>query len=118
MVSSGSFQIGDFMLLLRERIYTKNPNVRQFLISWVNSFDYCQKHSAHDSIYNFQVQTLCTIPDVNLVPHLPDILDGCFQILSDPTPKIRETYAFFVVAILSRFSTELLIEAKLCSVSS
>ncbi|KAL1232815.1 Protein VAC14 [Trichinella spiralis] len=51
-------------------IYAKNSFVRRYLISWV-----------HD---------LQSQPNINLLQYLPEILDGLFQILTEPTPKIRE----------------------------
>uniref|UniRef100_A0A915HNH4 Uncharacterized protein n=1 Tax=Romanomermis culicivorax TaxID=13658 RepID=A0A915HNH4_ROMCU len=37
------------------------------------------------------VQALHNVPQINLVPFLPDILDGFFHVLSDDTPRTRET---------------------------
>lgn len=34
--STHDFQLAEFMALLRERIHTKNSNVRRFLIFWVS----------------------------------------------------------------------------------
>lgn len=31
-----------------------------------------------------------TVPDINLLPYLPEVLDGFFQILADPDQRIRE----------------------------
>lgn len=31
-----------------------------------------------------------TVPDINLLPFLPEVLDGFFQILADPDQRIRE----------------------------
>ena len=44
MAESSSFNIEAFMDLLRERIYTSNPFVRQFLVSWVSIFSYIRFH--------------------------------------------------------------------------
>ena len=38
MTESCAFDMVNFMPLLRERIYTKNPFARQFLVSWVSLF--------------------------------------------------------------------------------
>uniref|UniRef100_A0A5S6QCP8 Protein VAC14 homolog n=1 Tax=Trichuris muris TaxID=70415 RepID=A0A5S6QCP8_TRIMR len=70
VVHSDQFDVSEFVRLLRERIYTKNVFIRRYLISWV-----------HD----LQAQ-----PNINLVHYLNQILDGLFQILTEPTPRIRE----------------------------
>lgn len=58
------------MPLLRERIYTKNPFTRQFLISWLT--------------------VLHSVPHLDLMSFLPDILDGLFTILEDQTQEIKK----------------------------
>lgn len=55
--------------MLRERISTKNDFARQFIISWVSVLD--------------------TVPHLDMVSVLPDILDGLFKILEDPKPEIK-----------------------------
>uniref|UniRef100_A0A914W468 Protein VAC14 homolog n=1 Tax=Plectus sambesii TaxID=2011161 RepID=A0A914W468_9BILA len=70
VMSTSSFQVAEFVVLLRERIYTKNSSVRRFLVSWLSS--------------------LSTVPEVNLLPYLAEILDGLLQILSDPSLMVRE----------------------------
>ncbi|KRZ91134.1 Protein VAC14 -like protein [Trichinella sp. T8] len=69
-IHCNKFDVFEFVCLLRERIYAKNSFVRRYLISWV-----------HD---------LQSQPNINLLQYLPEILDGLFQILTEPTPKIRE----------------------------
>lgn len=58
------------MPLLRERIYTRNTFTRQFLISWLS--------------------VLHSVPHLDLLSFLPDILDGLFTILEDPTMEIKK----------------------------
>jgi vacuole morphology and inheritance protein 14 len=58
------------MPLLRERIYTRNTFTRQFLISWLS--------------------VLHSVPHLDLLTFLPDILDGLFTILEDPTMEIKK----------------------------
>ncbi|VDP03474.1 unnamed protein product [Soboliphyme baturini] len=69
---SGKFEVGKFMALLRERIYTQNEFVKCFLIMWF-----------------LQVQTLQNNPDMKLVSYVSDILDGIFHILADPSKLTR-----------------------------
>ncbi|KRZ68337.1 Protein VAC14 -like protein [Trichinella papuae] len=69
-IHCNKFDVFEFVCLLRERIYAKNSFVRRYLIAWV-----------HD---------LQSQPNINLLQYLPEILDGLFQILTEPTPKIRE----------------------------
>lgn len=58
------------MPLLRERIYTKNPFGRQFVIAWVSVLD--------------------AVPNMDFIIFLPEILDGLFRILEDPMPEIKK----------------------------
>ena len=73
--SSGSldlptaFSLAKFIPLLKERIYVVNPFTRTFLVSWVTLLD--------------------TIPDLELVSHLPAFLGGLFKFLSDPNRDVH-----------------------------
>lgn len=64
------FDLVGFMPLLRERIYTKSSFGRQFVISWVSVLD--------------------AVPEMDFIIFLPEILDGLFKILEDPTPEIKK----------------------------
>lgn len=46
-----------------------NPFVRQFLIGWLNLLD--------------------SVPDIDLVAHLPSFLGGLFNMLADPKKEIK-----------------------------
>ncbi|KAF7995537.1 hypothetical protein HCN44_006644 [Aphidius gifuensis] len=70
VTDSGMFDLRAFMPILREQIYTKNPFGRQFLISWVSVLD--------------------AVPDMDFIIELPEILDGLYKILEDPTPEIKK----------------------------
>jgi len=70
VTESSIFDITAFMPLLRERIYTRNTFTRQFLISWLS--------------------VLHSVPHLDLITFLPDILDGLFTILEDPTLEIKK----------------------------
>ncbi|XP_013785501.1 protein VAC14 homolog isoform X1 [Limulus polyphemus] len=70
VTESSSFDLVKFIPLLRERMYTKNPFARQFIVSWVS--------------------TLNDVPDIDMVIFLPEILDGLFEILDDNTTEIRK----------------------------
>ncbi|KAK6185081.1 hypothetical protein SNE40_007399 [Patella caerulea] len=70
VTESSSFDLTAFIPLLRERIYTKNTFARQFVVSWIAVLD--------------------SVPDINMLVLLPEILDGLFQILGDSSPEIRK----------------------------
>ncbi|GLH02434.1 protein VAC14 homolog [Gryllus bimaculatus] len=70
VTESSTFDLVSFMPLLRERIYTKNTFARQFIISWVSVLD--------------------AVPDIDLILFLPEVLDGLFRILEDPTLEIKK----------------------------
>lgn len=69
VTESTSFDLVSFMPMLRERISTKNDFARQFIISWVSVLD--------------------TVPSIDMVLFLPDLLDGLFKILEDPKNEIK-----------------------------
>ncbi|RUS77339.1 hypothetical protein EGW08_014893 [Elysia chlorotica] len=70
VTESSSFDLVAFIPLLRERIYTRNPFARQFVVSWIEVLD--------------------AVPDINMLVLLPEILDGLFQILGDTSNEIRK----------------------------
>lgn len=70
VTESSSFDLVIFMPMLRERIYSKNPSARQFVVSWV-------------AILN-------SVPDIDMIIFLPEILDGLFHILADPKMEIKK----------------------------
>ncbi|XP_077293243.1 protein VAC14 homolog isoform X2 [Arctopsyche grandis] len=70
VTESASFDLCAFVPLLRERIYSRNSFARQFIISWVSVLD--------------------SVPDIDLIIFLPEILDGLFKIMDDPMPEIKK----------------------------
>nr|XP_033799245.1 protein VAC14 homolog isoform X2 [Geotrypetes seraphini] len=70
VTESNKFDLVAFVPLLRERIYSNNQYARQFIISWI--------------------LVLESVPDINLLDYLPEILDGLFQILGDNSKEIRK----------------------------
>uniref|UniRef100_A0A8C4S1M6 Protein VAC14 homolog n=1 Tax=Erpetoichthys calabaricus TaxID=27687 RepID=A0A8C4S1M6_ERPCA len=70
VTESNKFDLVAFVPLLRERIYSNNQYARQFIISWI--------------------LVLESVPDINLLEYLPEILDGLFQILGDSSKEIRK----------------------------
>ncbi|NXO77536.1 VAC14 protein, partial [Sitta europaea] len=70
VTESNQFDLVSFIPLLRERIYSNNQYARQFIISWI--------------------LVLESVPDINLLDYLPEILDGLFQILGDNSKEIRK----------------------------
>uniref|UniRef100_A0A4W3IR86 Protein VAC14 homolog n=1 Tax=Callorhinchus milii TaxID=7868 RepID=A0A4W3IR86_CALMI len=70
VTESSKFDLVVFVPLLRERIYSNNQYARQFIISWI--------------------LVLESVPDINLLEYLPEILDGLFQILGDNSKEIRK----------------------------
>ncbi|XP_026539978.1 protein VAC14 homolog [Notechis scutatus] len=70
VTESSRFDLVSFIPLLRERIYSNNQYARQFIISWI--------------------LVLESVPDINLLDYLPEVLDGLFQILGDNSKEIRK----------------------------
>ncbi|XP_064599095.1 LOW QUALITY PROTEIN: protein VAC14 homolog [Liolophura sinensis] len=83
IVTETSFDLVTFIPLLRERVYSKNPFARQFVVSWISVLD--------------------AVPDINMLILLPEILDGLFQILGDTNQEIRK----MAEAVLAEFLKEL-----------
>ncbi|KAI1285478.1 Protein VAC14 -like protein [Halotydeus destructor] len=50
-------------------MYSRNPFARQFVVSWIALLD--------------------NVPDVDMIVFLPELLDGLFTVLGDPTLEIR-----------------------------
>ncbi|KAJ3278003.1 hypothetical protein HK104_002750 [Borealophlyctis nickersoniae] len=63
------FNLPRFIPLLSERIHTLAPFTRMFLVQWISVLD--------------------SVPDLELIGHLPDFLDGLFNYLSDPNVDVR-----------------------------
>ena len=64
-----AFSLPRFIPLLAERIYTLNPFTRMFLVNWISLLD--------------------SIPDLELISHLPAFLKGLIQFLSDENDDVR-----------------------------
>lgn len=69
VTESQTFELASFIPMLRERIYTRNAFARQFIVSWVSVLD--------------------AVPDIDLIVHLPELLDGLFKMLDDANSEIR-----------------------------
>ncbi|KAF9422396.1 hypothetical protein HW555_001986 [Spodoptera exigua] len=69
VTESQTFELAAFIPMLRERIYTRNAFGRQFIVSWVSVLD--------------------AVPDIDLIVHLPELLDGLFKMLDDANAEIR-----------------------------
>ncbi|QUC18821.1 uncharacterized protein UV8b_03062 [Ustilaginoidea virens] len=64
-----AFSLTNFIPLLKERIWVINPFTRQFLVGWITLLD--------------------SIPDLELVAHLPDFLGGLLKFLGDQNTDVR-----------------------------
>merc|ERR1712137_788866 len=64
-----SFSVDSFVLLLKDRLYVGNSFARQFLLGWI--------------------QVLDSVPHIELMPSLPEFLDGIFNMVSDKNKEIR-----------------------------
>jgi len=70
VAESDNFDISAFMPLLRRRIFVANSYTRQFLIGWIAILD--------------------SVPDIEMLQHLPGFFDGLFHMLSDLNKEIRQ----------------------------
>jgi vacuole morphology and inheritance protein 14 len=78
-----AFSLERFLPLLEERINVLNPFTRTFLVAWITLLD--------------------SIPDLELVTHLPRFLRGLFKFLSDPNQDVKTA----THKILERFLNEM-----------
>lgn len=78
-----AFSLEKFIPLLQERIHVINPFTRNFLVSWLTILD--------------------TIPDLELVSHLPAFLAGLFKFLNDPNKDVHTS----TQGLLERFLGEI-----------
>lgn len=78
-----AFSLERFLPLLEERINVLNPFTRMFLVAWISLLD--------------------SIPDLELVTHLPRFLRGLFKFLSDPNQDVKTA----THKVLDRFLNEI-----------
>ncbi|GHP09250.1 hypothetical protein PPROV_000798700 [Pycnococcus provasolii] len=69
VTESPTFDVVEFIPLLRAKMGALNPYVRQFLVGWITLLD--------------------SVPDIDMVEFLPDLLDGLFGMLGDAAREIR-----------------------------
>lgn len=69
VTASPNFNIDAFIPKLRDYMRVVNPYKRQFLISWIMVLD--------------------SVPDLDMLGYLPDLLDGLMNMLSDQNREIR-----------------------------
>ncbi|XP_027198552.2 protein VAC14 homolog [Dermatophagoides pteronyssinus] len=71
VIENPCFDIPSFIGLIRERIYVLTPNARKLILSWISFLD--------------------SLPDIDLLVFIEDILDGLLEIACDPNLDIRRT---------------------------
>lgn len=71
VIENPCFNIPSFVGLIRERIYVLAPNTRKLILSWISFLD--------------------SLPDIDLLVFIEDILDGLFGIACDLNADIRRT---------------------------
>lgn len=69
VTSSGDFDLDAFIRLLKGFMSARNPHKRQFLIGWVTA--------------------LYSEPAIDMLPYIPDIMEGLMDMLSDDQKEIR-----------------------------
>eukprot|EP00978_Attheya_sp_CCMP212_P043621 scaffold287642_cov47-Attheya_sp.AAC.1 len=63
VTESDTFHVDQFLPLLQKYTRRTNPYIRQLLAGWITVLD--------------------SVPDVNMIDYLPDVLDGLFNMLSE-----------------------------------
>eukprot|EP00959_Pyramimonas_sp_CCMP1952_P324986 6802418-Pyramimonas_sp.AAC.1 len=85
VTESPSFGMEAFVPLLRERLTVLNPYVRQFLVAWIIVLD--------------------SVPDIDVLQFLPELLDGLLDMLSDPNREIRQQADFALLEFLQQIKS-------------
>lgn len=70
VTSSYALDLDEFIPRLREYLTVVNPYKRQFLISWIS--------------------VLASVPDIDMLQYLPELLEGLMGMLSDTNREIRQ----------------------------
>ena len=70
MTESASFDLVSFIPVLREKLYANNHWAQTLVVSWVS--------------------VLHTVPEVDTLSFLSDILEGLFFILEGPKPEVKK----------------------------
>ncbi|KAL7075345.1 hypothetical protein ACQ4LE_005101 [Meloidogyne hapla] len=70
VISTKSFDLQNLMVVIRERIYSVDSSNKRFIISWLYS--------------------ILTVPDFSVSEYFPEVLDGVFKALEDPSPAVHE----------------------------
>lgn len=71
IIENASFDIISFIQIIRERIYAMTPNTRKLILSWINFLD--------------------SVPTIDLLLFIRELLDGLLKIACDPNLDIRRT---------------------------
>ena len=70
VTASYALDLDEFIPRLREYLTVVNPYKRQFLISWIS--------------------VLASVPDIDMLQYLPELLEGLMGMLSDTNREIRQ----------------------------
>lgn len=70
-----------FMDIISERLYTRVPFTRKFVVNWVFIFSIFKLH--------LQISTLNSLPGFDIIQYIPQLLDGLLTILGDENADIR-----------------------------
>lgn len=71
VMESEAVDVERFVPLLRAHMGIINPYVRQLLVGWITALD--------------------SVPGMDMLDHMPDLLEGLFDMLSDSNREIRQT---------------------------
>ncbi|XP_076809640.1 protein VAC14 homolog [Clavelina lepadiformis] len=82
VTESRVFDVATFVVLLRDRLYTKNQYTRRFLVQWLTC--------------------VMSIPETDILAFLPEFLDALFPILDDSSKEIRTMCQSTLGEFLSR----------------
>lgn len=65
-----AFDVDDFVPLLRVHIASTNPHVKQLIVGWITTLD--------------------SVPEIDMLDYLPELMDGLFSMLSDGNKEVKK----------------------------
>ncbi|KAE9553136.1 hypothetical protein FO519_003653 [Halicephalobus sp. NKZ332] len=82
VAATPNFDLEQLMVLIRERIHTINSSNRRFIISWFHA--------------------ILKIPNFTITTYIPEVIDGIFKALDDPSPVVKETAQAVLVELMHK----------------
>uniref|UniRef100_A0A914YLH8 Protein VAC14 homolog n=1 Tax=Panagrolaimus superbus TaxID=310955 RepID=A0A914YLH8_9BILA len=84
VTATPNFDLDQLMVLIRERIHAINSSNRRFIISWFH--------------------TILKVPSFSITSYIPEVIDGIFKALEDPSPVVKETTTAVLIELMHKLN--------------